>query len=166
MSEPRVDRPHVPGYGIPRSTKGVLPWSWAVERLERAEVYWLATADGAGAPHLNPIWGAWVDGRWYVEGGPTRWQRNLRANPQMAIHVESPSGDVVIVEGAATELVAPASPLAERILAGYAKYRPGYEATADNWTHGGLWELRPVKAFAWTKFPKDMTRYQFDAGGD
>lgn len=127
-------------------------------------MYWLATADGDGAPHLNPIWGAWVDGRWYVEGGPTRWQRNLRANPQMAIHVESPSGDVVIVEGAATELVAPAPPLAEQILAGYAKYRPGYEATADNWAHGGLWELRPVKAFAWTRFPTDMTRYRFDAG--
>jgi Pyridoxamine 5'-phosphate oxidase len=162
VSEPRVDRPHVPGYGIPRSTKGVLPWSWAVQCLERAEVYWLATADGDGAPHLNPIWGAWVDGRWYVEGGRTRWQRNLRANPRMAIHVESPSGDVVIVEGAATELVAPASLLAERILAGYAKYRPGYEATTDNWTHGGLWELRPVKAFAWTQFPADMTRYRFE----
>jgi hypothetical protein len=161
VSQPQVDRPHVPGYGIPRSTEGVLPWSWAVERLERAEVYWLATADGDRAPHLNPIWGAWVDGRWYVEGGPTRWQRNLRANPQMAIHVESPSGDVVIVEGAAAELVAPASPFAERILAGYAKYRPGYEATADNWTQGGLWELRPVKAFAWAQFPKDMTRYRF-----
>jgi hypothetical protein len=166
VSEPRVDRPHVPGYGIPRSTKGVLPWSWAVERLERAEVYWLATADSGGAPHLNPIWGAWVDGRWYVEGGSTRWQRNLRANPRMAIHVDSPNGDVVIVEGAATELVAPASPLGGRILAGYAKYRPGYEATADNWAQGGLWELHPVKAFAWTQFPKDMTRYRFDAGRD
>ena len=31
-----IDR-DVPGYGIPTSTKGVLPWSWAVERLERAD---------------------------------------------------------------------------------------------------------------------------------
>ena len=122
MDEPRVDRPHVPGYGIPRSTKGVLPWSWVVQRLERAEVYWLATADADGAPHLIPIWGAWVDGRWYVEGGPTRWQRNLRANPRMAIHVESTSREVVIVEGTAIEIVAPAEGQAERILAGYGKY--------------------------------------------
>jgi nitroimidazol reductase NimA-like FMN-containing flavoprotein (pyridoxamine 5'-phosphate oxidase superfamily) len=161
VSEPRVDRPHVPGYGIPKSTKGVLPWSWVVERLEKAEIYWLATADADGAPHLNPIWGAWVDSRWYVEGGPTRWQRNLRANPQMAIHVEA-TGDVVIVEGSAVEIVAPPPEVAERILAGYAKYKPGYEASADHWTQGGLWELRPSKAFAWTTFPKDMTRYTFD----
>ena len=170
MGEPRVDRPVVPGYGIPRSTKGVLPWSWAVQRLERAEIYWLATADASGAPHLNPIWGSWVDGRWYVEGGPTRWQRNLRANPQMAIHVEGAGSgvtgaEVIIVEGAARELVAPESPLADRILAGYAKYKPGYEASTDHWAKGGLWELRPVKAFAWTTFPTDMTRYTFDDEG-
>lgn len=162
MDEPRVDRPHVPGYGIPRSTKGVLPWSWVVERLERAEVYWLATAGADGAPHLIPIWGAWVDGRWYVEGGPTRWQRNLRENPRMAIHVESTSREVVIVEGTAVEIVAPAEGRAERILAGYGKYRPGYEADPANWAHGGLWELRPHTAFAWTTFPSDMTRYSFE----
>lgn len=161
MSEPRADRPHVPGYGIPRTTRGILQWSWCVERLEAAQVYWLATADATGAPHLNPIWGSWVDGRWYVEGGPTRWQRNLRANPQMAIHVESPDGEVIIVEGRARELVAPESPLADRILAGYAKYKSQYLASAEHWAQGGLWELRPVKAFAWTTFPKDMTRYTF-----
>jgi hypothetical protein len=160
----------VPGYGIPRSTKGVLPWSWAVERLERTEIYWLATADASGAPHLTPIWGAWVDGRWYVEGGPTRWQRNLRANPQMAIHVEGAGAgvtdaEVVIVEGPSRQLVAPESRLADRILAGYAKYKPGYEASAANWAQGGLWELRPRKAFAWTTFPTDMTRYTFDEEG-
>ena len=164
MTEPRVDRPHVPGYGIPRSTKGVLPWSWAVDRLERAEIYWLATADAEGSPHLIPIWGSWVAGRWYVEGGPTRWQRNLRANPRMAIHVEATGKEVVIVEGRATEIVAPAVDLADRILAGYEKYKPTYEAEAANWAQGGLWELRPEKAFAWTTFPKDMTRYTFDDG--
>ena len=112
MSDPRVDRPHVPGYGIPTSTEGVLAWSWAVERLERADVYWLATASASGTPHLIPIWGAWVDGHWYVEGGPTRWQRNLRENPQMAIHVEGAGSgvagaEVIIVEGRGVELTAP-----------------------------------------------------------
>jgi hypothetical protein len=160
MTEPRADRPHVPGYGIPKSTTGMLPWSWATERLERAKIYWLATTGSDAAPHLNPIWGSWVDGRWYVEGGPTRWQRNLRENAQMAIHVEF-GDEVVIVEGTAVEHVAPPSDLADRILAGYAKYRPEYEATADHWTEGGLWELRPVKAFAWSSFPTDMTRFTF-----
>jgi hypothetical protein len=160
MIEPKADRPHVPGYGIPESTDGILPWTWATERLERALIYWLATAGTDAAPHLIPIWGSWVDGRWYVEGGPTRWQRNLRANPQLAIHVEF-GDEVVIVEGPARELVAPPSPLADRILEGYAKYQPGYVASASHWTEGGLWELRPVKAFAWSVFPDDMTRFTF-----
>jgi len=163
MTEPRSDRPRVPGYGVPTSTDGLLPWSWAVERLEAAIVYWLATTGADGAPHVIPIWGAWTGGRWYVEGGPTRWQRNLRENPQLAIHIEI-GDEVVIVEGTATEHVAPAKPLADAILAGYAKYRAAedYEASADHWTEGGLWELRPVKAFAWSVFPDDMTRFRFD----
>lgn len=167
MTEPRVDRPHVPGYGIPASTGGVLPWSWAVERLERAEIYWLATASAGGTPHLNPIWGAWVDGHWYVEGGPVRWQRNLRENPQMAIHVEGvgagvTGAEVIIVEGSAVELTALEKSIADRILAGYDKYKPGYVASADHWRHGGLRQLNPKKAFAWTTFPDDMTRFTFE----
>ena len=38
----------------------------------------------------------------------------------------------------------------------------GYEARADHWSEGGLWELRPLKAFAWSVFPDDMTRFRFD----
>ena len=154
MTEPRADRPHVPGYGIPKTPDGTLPWSWAIERLEAAIVYWLATTGADGAPHLIPIWGAWVGDRWYVEGGPTRWQRNLRENPQMAIHVEF-GDEVVIVEGTAIEHVAPRPTLATRSWPATPSTRPasGYEASPDHWTEGGLWELRPVKAFAWSVFP-------------
>ena len=160
---PEASRPEVPGYGIPTDTAGLLPWSWARERLEGTIVYWLATAGRDGRPHAIPIWGAWVDDRWYVEGGPTtRWQRNLRTNPAAAVHVERGS-EVVIVEGDARELVAPAPALARRILNGYDKYRSAasYEASAEHWREGGLWEIRPVVAFGWTTFPDDMTRWRF-----
>jgi hypothetical protein len=162
MTAPKADRPHIPGYGIPESIDGILGWSWARERLEAAIVYWIATADAEATPHLIPIWGAWVDDRWYVEGGPTRWQRNLRANPKMAVKVES-GPELVIVEGTARELVAPKEPLASRILAGYAKYRTAadYEADPANWSEGGLWELTPIKAFAWSEFPANITRFRF-----
>jgi hypothetical protein len=161
FNEPRIDRPHVPGYGVPRSNKGTLPWSWARERLARAMVYWLATSGADNAPHLNPIWGAWVDDHWYVEGGMTRWKRNLQANPQLAIHVEFDE-EIVIVEGRGREVTKLDAAATEAILAGYAKYKSiGYEAQASNWTGGGLWMLEPVKAFAWSSFPKDMTRYTF-----
>jgi Pyridoxamine 5'-phosphate oxidase len=162
MATPRADRPWIPGYGVPETTDGILDWAWARERLEAAITYWIATAGADATPHMIPIWGAWVDDRWYVEGGPTRWQRNLRANPKLAVKVES-GKEVVIVEGVARELVAPAQPLAGRILAGYAKYRAaeGYEASESNWAEGGLWELTPIKAFAWSVFPDDMTRFRF-----
>jgi hypothetical protein len=80
----------------------------------------------------------------------------------MAIHIEI-GDEVVMVEGTATELVAPAAPLSDAILAGFAKYESakGYVASPDNWVEGGLWELDPVKAFAWSRFPDDMTRFRF-----
>ena len=168
MTEPTADRPHVPGYGIPESTDGILPWAWASERLDRALVYWLATAARDAAPHLIPIWGAWVDGRWYVEGGPTRWQRNLRANPQMAIHVEF-GDEVVIVEGTARETGgaatrrSPSGSWPDTPSTSSAKVLPG--RSSANWSEGGLWELRPVKAFAWSVFPDDMTRFRFGQRG-
>ena len=35
MNEPKAGRPHMPGYGIvgPDQGSGLLPWSWAEERL-------------------------------------------------------------------------------------------------------------------------------------
>ena len=56
----------------------------------------------------------------------------------------------------------PPSPLADRILARVCEVQaPGYVASASHWTEGGLWELRPIKAFAWSVFPDDMTRFTF-----
>jgi hypothetical protein len=155
MTGPRSDRPHVPGYGIPTSLKGTLPWSWAVERLERAMVYWLATAGSDGAPHLIPIWSSWVDGHWYVEGGPTRWQRNLRENPQLAVKVEF-GDEVVSVEGTTRELVAPQDPLASAILGGYAKYKAAglYEASASHWVQGGVVGADPCEGLRLVRVPQ------------
>lgn len=109
----------------------------------------------------DPVWGAWVNDRWYVEGGPTRWKRNLGENPQLAINVEF-GDEVVVVEGRAREVSMLGPAEIGAMLAGYAKYKSiGYEAEAANWTGGGLWELEPVKAFAWSSFPKDITRFTF-----
>ena len=55
-------RPHIPGYGIPTHTEGLLPWSFALERLEKARNYWVATTRPDGRPHTVPVWGVLVDG--------------------------------------------------------------------------------------------------------
>ena len=97
---PRVDRPYIAdGYGIPDHLDGVLPWSWAEERLTEASVYWVATVLPSGRPHVTPIWGVWVDGAFWMEGGPnTRRFRNLAANPATVITLER-GNDAVILEG-------------------------------------------------------------------
>ena len=88
IHDDRTDEPIArtsPGTASRRSMKGTLPWSWARERLERAMVYWLATAGTDGAPHLIPIWGAWVR-RPLVRRG---WPDPLAAQPPR----RTPAGD-------------------------------------------------------------------------
>src|ERR687896_1875665 len=96
---PVASRPHIPGYGLSKSAKGLLGWEVAVERLEASMHYWLATTSPGGKPHVNAIWGVWVDDALYFGGGPdVRWARNLRVNPAAAAHLES-GDEVVIIEG-------------------------------------------------------------------
>jgi nitroimidazol reductase NimA-like FMN-containing flavoprotein (pyridoxamine 5'-phosphate oxidase superfamily) len=163
---PRVSRPHMPdGYGTPDTDEGLLPWSWAVERLERARNYWFSTTRPDGRPHAMPAWAAWIDGTLYFEGSPqTRRAQNIAANPHVSIHLES-GDEVVILEGVAHETGKPERALAERLAAVFTEkysashdYRPG----TDQWDEGGLWAMRPRVAFAWSEFPKTVTRFNFD----
>lgn len=99
MHEPKRSRPSIPDYGIPESEEGMLPWSHVVERLPGLRNYWVSTTRPDGRPHATPVWGAWVEDTLYFGGGPdTRRSRNLDANPNLVIHLES-GDDVVIVEG-------------------------------------------------------------------
>lgn len=162
---PRASRPEMPdGYGIPASTQGMLPWSFVEERMAAAKNYWIGTVRPDGRPHSMPVWGVWLDGTLYFEGSPeTRRGRNIAANPAVVVHLES--GDqVVIIEGEAYETSRPERPLAVRLAEAYtAKYAPvGYQPGPDSWDQGGLYVLQPHTVFAWTSFPKDTTRWQFD----
>ena len=177
--EPVADRPRMPaGYGVPGTDAGLLPWSWAAERLARARHYWLATAAADGSPHAVPVWGVWVGGRLYFGGHPrTRTLRNVAAYPRVAAHIED-GGDVVIVEGVA-ERVADRALLATLSAAGAAKYLGGardaggdpHGETADAAAARGsgaddgehvTYVLRPVVAFGWgDRFPEDATRWRF-----
>jgi len=167
MTDSRPSRPHIPGYGVPRDEGGTLPWSWAREQLEHALVYWVASVKPDVHAHLMPTWGAWVDDRFYFEGGlETRRARNIELSPWISVGI-SERNQAVIVEGEARN-IAPLTdePLVAALLDGYAKYRASdsYEADASNWSDpaGGLWELRPTVAFAWSRFPETTTRWHFD----
>jgi Pyridoxamine 5'-phosphate oxidase len=123
----------MPGYGIRPvdAGGGPLPWSWAVERLERAHNYWLATSRPDGRPHLAAVWGVWLDGAFHFStGGRSRKARNLAADARCVVTPEH-AEEAVVLEGVA-DRVTDRRQLA-RLLAEYdRKYGSGFPDPADN----------------------------------
>ena len=160
---PTVDRPRMPrAYGVPSNTKGLMSWSRVESRLTEAKVYWVATAGPDGQPRVRPVDGIYVDGTIYVGGSPeTRWTRDLRANPRVAVHLDD-GHDVVILEGVAELLEQGVDPeTAERLAAASNAKYPEYGVKASDYAGPGPYAIRPHVAFAWSSFPKDVTRFRF-----
>lgn len=106
LENPSSTRPDMPGYGIldAQSGVGLLPWSWAVERLMEARNYWMATRWPNGQPHLMPIWGVWFkDAFYFSTGRHSRKRRNLTHDPRCVVNTEH-ADEPVILEGAAHEV--------------------------------------------------------------
>jgi nitroimidazol reductase NimA-like FMN-containing flavoprotein (pyridoxamine 5'-phosphate oxidase superfamily) len=113
----------MPGYGLAPAdaAPGLLPWSWATERLAAARNYWVATTRPDGRPHAMQVWGVWLDDRFYFSSGAaSRKARNLAAQPACVVGAEV-EDDSLIVEGRAALVTDP--PLRDQVLAAYhAKY--------------------------------------------
>ena len=97
--QPKATRPHMPGYGLPKSKKGLLPWKWAEDRLGKSRQYWIATTRPDGRPHVMVVWALWMDGLLYFStGSKSRKARNLKANPNCTMGTEK-ADEAVILEG-------------------------------------------------------------------
>jgi pyridoxine/pyridoxamine 5'-phosphate oxidase len=146
----KASRPHFGGYGVPTEAEGMVPWSWAEERLVAAHNYWVATA----GPHASPIWALWQDDDTLVFScDPTsRKARALAADPRIVVHLES-GAEVVIVEGTAEQI----EPSAELMKAYSAKYGPT-DPAVGNW-----YSVTPRRALAWREedYPRSATRFDF-----
>jgi hypothetical protein len=95
----------MPGYGLPKGTKGLLPWTWAQRRLEKSHNYWITTAKPDGSPHTMIVWGLWRDGVFlFSSGRQSRKARNLSENQRCVVCTEQ-ANQAVIVEGIAEEVV-------------------------------------------------------------
>ena len=140
MLEPHTDRPRMFG-GYLEPVR--LPWSWAVERLERARNYWIATTRPSGRPHTRPVWGVWLEDAFYFSTGSLAAE-NLLHNSEITVHLESGS-ETVIVEGTA-QPVADVS-LVELVIAAY---NEKYHWDVDpHDMPGPLHAVRPRVAFGW-----------------
>jgi PPOX class probable F420-dependent enzyme len=154
----------MPGYGLLDAAQGtgLLPWSWAVERLQRSHDYWVATTRPDGRPHVMPVWGVWLDDAlWFSSSGGSRKARNLAANPHCAITTDSASQPVVI-EGAAV-LVQERAAIAGFVAALNRKYAIDYSVDFFDPRKNACFEVRPSWAFGLTEsdFTGSPTRWIF-----
>jgi hypothetical protein len=138
----------MPGYGVASASerRGLLPWSWAVERLRASHDYWLSTTTTSGAPHLMPVWGVWHEGAlWFSSGLRSRKARNLARDTRCAVATDD-AHDPVVLEGDADRVVDPAELVAfnDRV---NAKYGTDYAADFYDPDVNGVWALRPTRAF-------------------
>jgi len=115
---PKPSRPQTPGYGFPKGTKGLLPWSWAELRLKESHNYWVTTVKPDGSPHTMVVWGLWQEGCFlFSTGSKSRKARNLAKNANCVICTEH-AHEAIVVEGVAEIADVPARrkllPLYER----------------------------------------------------
>jgi hypothetical protein len=161
---PKATRPHMPGYGLPKDRKGLLPWKWAKDRLEKSKQYWIATVRPDGSPHVMVIWGLWWDGAFcFSTGSESRKAQNLDANPQCVISNED-AMEAVIIEGTAKPMRD--VPRIKRFLAIYdKKYRIDMSSMADEMISlkEPVFIVRPRKVFGQPhdSFAKKATRWIF-----
>jgi hypothetical protein len=160
--EPTASRPYLPGYGIAPADggAGLLPWSWAEERLTSSHNYWLATVCPDGRPHAMPLWGIWIDGCCaFSTGGRSVKARNLRANPACVVTTEN-AAEPVVVEGVATPV-----DNVETVRRVSEAYAAKYGAAPPDVTESPLFLVRPRRVIALIEredeFTTTATRWTF-----
>lgn len=147
-------------YGVPADDPdGLLPWSWAQERLVAARNYWLTTVDPGGRPHSMPVWGIWdADSeRFWFSCDPGSFKaRNLADNPWVVVAPED-TVDVVSLEGTAS-LYGPNEAIAVQVGTKYESDPDKQAELTGFFTETPMYEVVPVKAFGVIERPDDFGR--------
>src|SRR5437762_927612 len=145
---PKTTRPHIPGYGLPKSKKGLLPWKWAEDRVNKSRQYWIATTRPDGRPHVMVVWALWLNGALYFStGSKSRKAQNLAKNPQCTMCTEK-AAEAVILEGV-VETERNVEHIREFIKLYEKKYKWKLGEMAEDLLNlkEPVFYLRPVKAF-------------------
>jgi nitroimidazol reductase NimA-like FMN-containing flavoprotein (pyridoxamine 5'-phosphate oxidase superfamily) len=159
-SQPRADRPFAPGYGIVGAAdgKGLLPWSWVVQKMDGCRTFWVATIHASKSrPHVMPVWGVWLDHAFYFSTGRrSRKGQNLSLNPACTI-TNDDCEQAVIVEGRAEE-VKDADALGPVAAAYKRKYKMDPRGMGEP-----IFIVRPSRVFGFIEksFPQSATRWTF-----
>jgi uncharacterized pyridoxamine 5'-phosphate oxidase family protein len=161
---PKATRPDIPGYGLPKSKKGLLPWKWAEDRLKKSRQFVIATVQPDGRPHVMVVWALWLDGKLYFSTGrKSRKAQNLAKNRNCAMCTED-AAEAVIVEGV-VETEKSADTIREFLRLYEKKYKWDMSSMADDLLKlkEPVFYLQPQKAFGlWEKkFSTTATRWLF-----
>lgn len=162
MAKPRASRPSMPPeYGIlgPAKGKGLLPWSWAAERLASSRSHWIATTRSDGRPHLMVVWGVWLDDKFcFSTSKRSQKARNLAATPACVVSTER-ADQAVILEGVAEEVTNP-----KLVRQFEVAYRQKYHEDIDTKLFS-VYAVRPQVAFGFISDPNEWagsaTRWRF-----
>jgi nitroimidazol reductase NimA-like FMN-containing flavoprotein (pyridoxamine 5'-phosphate oxidase superfamily) len=162
MKEPKVTRPKFP-HGYADKPVSFLTWDWVAAQLTESKHYWLCSVRPDGRPHVVPRWCVYLDGKIYYDGSSeTIHVRNIEANPNVSLHLESGS-QAIILEGTAAPAGKPAPELAKRLSQAYKKYKElGYSPKPNSWDNGGLFVFTPRQCLAWSNFTQDPTKFIFE----
>jgi len=157
---PLASRPVIPAkYGISKSTKGLLDWSWARERLTKSHNYVIVTVRPDGRPHAMGMHGLWFEDAFYFgTGETTRKAKNLAANPH-CILVNERLDELVIVEGTTEQIGFDALPPA---LSAASKKKYGWPI--DPGIGNVIFKVTPRVVFALPEkqFATAPTRWKFE----
>lgn len=154
----------MPGYGtLPAGEgRGLLPWSWAEQRLANSHDYWLATVTPDGTPHLMPVWALWHEGRlWFSSSNGSRKARNIAAQSRCTVSTDNPLEPVVAAGRAAR--VTDRDALRDMLRAENAKYGTSYGEDMVDPASNSVFALRPDWVFALDSadFTGSPTRFIF-----
>jgi hypothetical protein len=155
----------MPGYGIadPDGGSGLLPWSWAAERLTSSRNYWVVSVWPDGRPHTMPVWGMWDDSvLWFSSSTGSRKVRNLAADARCCVSTEDAT-DPVIIEGTARVVTEPA--LLQRVTdLMNAKYGTGFSVDFLDPAKNATIQVRPRQVIGLRSgdFNGSPTRWVFE----
>lgn len=145
------------------------PWAEVRERLEKAEVYWLATVRPDGRPHVTPVIAVWEDGALYFCTGPgERKANNLIHNLHCVISTGCNAlneGLDVVVEGEAANVTD--GTRLQRLADRYASKYDWHFSVRDGAFYGDggralVYAVAPSKAFGFGKGTSfSQTRWRF-----
>lgn len=115
-------------------------WSWVVDQLRAAPVYWVSV-HGGRQPHPRPVWGVWHDDALWLSIGSPQLRAASATGAALTVHPES-GIEPVIVEGHADPADRDQSPP-------IASYDAKYDWSYDLAEYGPLVRLPPTTIIAW-----------------